>query len=319
MIQVQETREVIVTDHRCLAPNIHLLELSPISGGELPIATPGAHVDIWLPNGMVRQYSLLDEGAEGRYRIGVQRDARSRGGSRCLVEEVVVGTRMTISLPRCNFALEEGPHRSVLIAGGIGVTPLVAMARKLVEQDAPLEVHYLVSSGEVAGFHAELEALLPPGCLHLHDASVSGRVALASLMGSGSEDVRVYACGPESLLNDMETLAQDWPSGRLIIERFRGSATPAAGGVKDCEIVLRRSGHCFILKSGERLLDALHREGYAPDSLCGEGVCGTCAIGVVEGAVDHRDELQSEEEKQDNDLMYACVSQPLGERLVLDI
>lgn len=318
MTQPQETLDVVVSDHRRLAPGVYQLELTPVAAGDLPSAEPGAHLDVRLPDGQVRQYSLLDDGASGRYRIGVRREADSRGGSAFLAERAAPGTRLTVSPPRCHFRLDEAARRSVLIAGGIGVTPLVAMARHLARRGADLEFHYLVRHREQAAFLDELANVLPAGALHLHVSSQAGCVDLAAVMGAGRDDTRVYACGPGALLEAVEGVARDWPAGRLRIERFRG-ATEATPASQACRVELRRSGHHFTLQAGERLLDALEREGVAPASLCGEGVCGTCAIPVVAGEIDHRDELQSPDEKATNDLMYACVSRPRGSTLILDI
>lgn len=318
MTRSQQTHDVVVSEHRRLAPGVYQLELTPVEEGVLPAVEPGAHLDVTLPDGLVRQYSLLDDAASGRYRIGVLRERDSRGGSAFLAERALPGTRLMVSPPRNHFALDETAPRSVLIAGGIGVTPLAAMARRLVERGAGVEMHYLVRHREQAAFHDELHRLLPEGALHLHVSSETGRADLAQLMGEASPGRRIYACGPGALLDALEMLAEGWPEGALRVERFRGETAETATA-DACHIELKRSGHRFTLRAGERLLDALEREGVAPPSLCREGVCGTCAIPVLAGEIEHRDALQSADEKAANDIMYACVSRPVGDTLVLDL
>lgn len=309
---------VRVSDHRCLAPGVYQLELKPLEAVELPTASPGAHLDIHLPNGMARQYSLLDD-TPGRYRIGVLREPNSRGGSVFLAESALPGTRLAISPPRNHFRLNETAQHSVLIAGGIGVTPLLAMARRLTQCGASLEFHYLVRHREQAAFLDELRTLLPAGALQVHVSSESGRADAATLMGQAYSGRQVYACGPHALLDVVEQAARNWPANTVHLERFRGTDAETATSRTACRIELQRSGHSFTLQAGERLLDALQREGFAPPSLCEEGICGTCTIPVVRGDVEHRDALQSADEKATNDVIYACVSRPLGDTLVLDL
>ncbi|SDL99929.1 Ferredoxin-NADP reductase [Modicisalibacter muralis] len=315
----QGTLEVVVSDHRCLAPGIHQLELAPAAAGPLPPAPSGAHLDIVLPDSQVRQYSLLDDAATGRYRIGVLRERESRGGSAFLAERARPGTRLRVSPPHSHFRLDESARHSVLIAGGIGVTPLVAMARRLAGLPGAVEMHYLVRYREQAAFLDELRSVLPEGTLHLHVSSQAGRVDLGALMGQAHPDKRVYACGPNALLNAVEQIAQGWPPGALRLERFRNEKAWAPMAGNACRVELQRSGHHFTLQAGESLLEALEREGFSPPSLCQEGVCGTCAIPVIAGEIEHRDALQSADEKATNDIIYACVSRPTGSTLVLDL
>ncbi|ATJ83117.1 PDR/VanB family oxidoreductase [Halomonas beimenensis] len=310
---------LILTRRRRLAPAIVELTLEAEDGAPLPPAPAGAHLELELPDGLVRHYSLLDDGAEGRYRLGVLREADSRGGSAFLADQASEGLRLTASLPRDRFPLDETGRRQVLIGGGIGITPLVAMARRLCARGITPEVHYLVRREADAAFAEELAALLPEGALCLHVSARDGRAEVASLVGEVDADTRVHACGPEGLLAALEAAAAAWPAGCLRLERFRGTAPDAAPRDGHCEIVLERSGRTLTLAPEESLLEGLDRAGVAPPTLCGEGACGTCACGVIEGEVDHRDVLQSDAEKAANDTLYACVSRPAGARLVLDL
>ncbi|MDT8896292.1 PDR/VanB family oxidoreductase [Halomonas sp. I1] len=316
---MSECLSLILTRYRRLAPSVVELTLEAADGGPLPPAPAGAHLELELPGGLTRHYSLLDDGAGGRYRLGVLREPDSRGGSAFLADQAREGLALAVSTPRDRFPLDETGRRQVLIGGGIGITPLVAMARRLCARGITPEVHYLVRREEDAAFAGELAALLPEGALRLHVSARDGRAQVAELVGEVDADTRIHACGPEGLLAALEAEADAWPAGCLRLERFRGAAPDATPRDGQCEIVLARSDRTLTLAPDESLLDGLARAGVAPPTLCGEGACGTCACGVIEGAVDHRDVLQDDAEKAANDTLYACVSRPAGARLVLDL
>ncbi|MCL7931091.1 PDR/VanB family oxidoreductase [Halomonas llamarensis] len=310
---------LILTRHRRLAPSIVELTLEAADGGSLPPAPAGAHLELELPSGLTRHYSLLDDGADGRYRLGVLREPNSRGGSAFLADNAREGLALAASTPCDHFPLDEAGGRQVLIGGGIGITPLVAMARRLCARSITPEVHYLVRREADAAFADELGTLLPEGALRLHVSDRDGRAEVADLIGEVDADTRVYACGPEGLLAALETEAAAWPVGCLHLERFRGATADTTPRDGQCEIVLARSNRTLTLAADESLLDGLARAGIAPPTLCGEGACGTCACSVIEGAVDHRDVLQDDAEKAANHTLYACVSRPAGARLILDL
>lgn len=310
---------LILTRHRRLTPSVVELTLEAADGKELPPAPAGAHLELELPGGLARHYSLLDDGADGRYRLGVLREPDSRGGSTFLADEAREGLRLAASTPRDRFPLDETGGRQLLVGGGIGITPLVAMARRLCARGVTPEVHYLVRREADAAFADELAALLPEGALRLHVSARDGRAEVAELVGEVDADTRIHACGPEGLLAALEAEADAWPAGCLRLERFRGAAPDTTPRDGQCEVVLARSERTLTLAPDEPLIEGLARAGVAPPTLCGEGACGTCACGVIEGAVDHRDVLQDDTEKAANDTLYACVSRPAGARLVLDL
>ncbi|MFG6178964.1 PDR/VanB family oxidoreductase [Halomonas sp. THAF12] len=316
---MSERLSLILTRHRRLAASVVELTLEAADGGPLPSAPAGAHLELELPGGLTRHYSLLDDGAGGRYRLGVLRESDSRGGSAFLADQAREGLTLIASPPQDRFPLDETGGRQVLIGGGIGITPLVAMARRLCARGVTPEVHYLVRREEDAAFAEELAALLPEGALRLNVSARDGRAQVAELVGEVDADTRIHACGPESLLAALEAEADAWPAGCLRLERFRGAVPDTTPRDGQCEVVLARSGRTLTLATDESLLDGLARAGVAPPTLCGEGACGTCACGVIEGAVDHRDVLQDDAEKAANDTLYACVSRPAGARLVLDL
>lgn len=315
-------REVVVRRQWLAAEGIKAIELAAADDSPLPPVAAGAHFDLHMPDGTVRQYSVTNPGATPEcYRIAVLREAESRGGSSYLVDQLQDGATLAITGPRNHFALDEGAAAFRLIAGGIGVTPLLAMARRLVEIERPIEFHYLVRSRARAAFVDELQALLPSDALHLHVESETGRPDLQRILGPADSGHQIYTCGPAGLLDAIITAAADWPAGRVRFERFVNTAlqeSPAESS-ETCRVTLQQSGTRFDLQPDETLLEALEREDIDVPCCCREGICGTCAVGIVEGAVDHRDALQDDEEKALNDVMYVCVSRPTGPHLVLDL
>ncbi|PAU74722.1 PDR/VanB family oxidoreductase [Halomonas salipaludis] len=308
-----------IRHHQALGERLYRLDLAASDGATLPPAAPGAHLALTLPNGMMRHYSLLDGADDGIYRIAVLHERDSRGGSAWLAEHAMPGTRLTASGPHDRFPLDESAAHHCLVGAGIGITPLVAMARRLHALDASRELHYLVRHRRQALFAAALAPLFPPGKLHLHVSSEHGRTRLDTLVNTPRASTRVYACGPASLLDELECLAADWPAGCLRLERFHNDTVPSDAPQDACEVILEASGRRFTLAPGQSLIDALEVHGVAPPRLCCEGVCGTCATPLLDGEVEHLDAVQSSAEKALNDLIYPCVSRPRGPRLVLDL
>lgn len=320
MNHATENRAVTVRARWDAATDIHALELVAADGAALPAAEAGAHIDLHLPNGVVRQYSIMEPGtAPDVYRIGVLREHESRGGSAYVADELAASDRLAISGPRNHFALDESADEYVLIAGGIGITPLAAMARRLVELGKAFELHYCVRDRERAAFLDELEALVPADALHLHIDAEGERPDIAAIVGDPADSRQVYACGPSGMLGAIRDATAAWPTGHVHFEQFTNDAAGDPAADTTCEIELRRSGLRFTLEADETLLEALHRHEVDLPCACQEGVCGTCAVDIVEGEVDHRDVLQDDDEKAENTVMFVCVSRPLGDRLVLDL
>ncbi|MBD3896181.1 oxidoreductase [Halomonas sp. ML-15] len=308
-----------IRHHQALGERLYRLDLAASDGATLPPAPPGAHLALTLPDGMIRHYSLLDGADDGIYRIAVLHERDSRGGSAWLAEQAMPGTRLIASGPHDRFPLDEHATHHCLVGAGIGITPLVAMARRLHALGASRELHYLVRHRRQAIFAAALAPLFPPGKLHLHVSGEQGRPRLEALLAAPSATSRVYACGPASLLDELEHIATEWPAGCLRLERFHNAATPSDAPRAACEVILDASGKRFTLAPDQSLIDALEAHGVAPPRLCCEGVCGTCATPLLEGDVEHLDAVQSNAEKALNDLIYPCVSRPRGPRLVLDL
>lgn len=298
------------------------VDLRPVAGGELPAFTPGSHIDLHLPNGLVRSYSLSNPSEERhRYVVGVLRDRASRGGSRCVHESLRVGMPITISEPRNHFALDESAAHTVLVAGGIGITPLLCMARRLKGRGRSFEMLYFARERKGAAFLEELQALGMP--LHLHfDSEAGGPPDLRALLAQRQPDAGThhYACGPTPMLDAFEKFCAELGHANAHIERFTPVEVKAADDARsNYTVELKRSGRFIEVTPEKSLLDTLLDAGIQMDHSCCEGVCGSCETRVLEGIPDHRDSVLSPKEKASNKVMMVCVSGCKSERLVLDI
>lgn len=297
------------------AAAIHLYEFRDPAGAALPPFEAGAHIDLHLGNGQVRQYSLLNApGERHRYVVGIKRDATGRGGSCWAHDHLRVGDRLEVSAPRCHFPLDETRAHSVLIAGGIGVTPIACMAQRLRAIGRPYTLHYSVKRRDEA---ALLDLLAGPE-LQLHvDEERGALIDIAALVAQAPESAAVYCCGPAPMLDAFEAAARARPGLAWSVERFAPAAEAAtAGGYR---VKLATSQRAIFVPGGHTLLDALREAGVDVPSSCEQGVCGTCETRVLAGRPDHRDSLLSDEEKRSNRTMMICCSGSLDDELVLDL
>lgn len=295
-------------------------ELTDRDGGYLPTFQPGAHIDVHLPNGLVRQYSLTNgPGDLLSYVIGVKEESASKGGSKVLVETVREGDVLAISEPRNNFPLRRDATRTVLIAGGIGITPLLSMARFLDISDLPYELHYFVRSADGLAFAGELSALHG----HINRHAGLGRAAIAAkvaeVLGPYAFANHVYICGPGAMLEMVqETAARlGWPDEAVHFEYFQNDKVIDASSAFDVE--LARSAMTLHVPAGKTILEVMRDAGLTVPSSCEQGACGTCLTTVMEGEVDHQDVYLNKTEKAANSCMMTCVSRAKSARLVLDI
>lgn len=320
---MSNTLQAFVHTLRFEAQDTISVELRPVDGGEFPAFTAGSHIDLHLPNGLVRSYSLCnDSGERHRYVVGVLRDRASRGGSRCVHEALRVGMPITITEPRNHFALDEGAAHTVLVAGGIGITPLLCMARRLKALGRPFEMLYFARERKSAAFLDELQALGMPLQLHF-DSEAGGPPDLRALLaqrppGAG---LHLYSCGPTPMLDAFEKFcAELGHAGNAHIERFTPVEVKAAADARsNYTVELRRSGRFIEITPEKSLLDTLLAAGIDVDHSCCEGVCGSCETRVLEGVPDHRDSVLSPKEKASNKVMMVCVSGCKSQTLVLDI
>ena len=304
------------------AESISSYELVALPGGDLPPFTAGSHIDLHLSNGMIRSYSLVNDQAERhRYVIAVNKDAASRGGSNFVHEAVRVGDAITISRPRNNFVLHEKASHSVLIAGGIGITPLLSMIRRLEALGRSWELYYAARTRLAAAFLDELNSLRPRPCANLHmnfDHESSGRMFdLSEIVRNVSLDAHLYCCGPVPMLEAFEAATRDRPAQTVHVEYFKAKEKPAAEG--GFEVRLAQSKRTIRVEAGKTILNALLDAGIAANYACTEGVCGTCETRVIEGVPDHRDLFLSKEEQATNKTMMICCSGSRSGTLVLDI
>lgn len=288
--------------------------------GHLPTFQPGAHIDVLLPNGMIRQYSITNGPGElMSYIIGVKQESAGNGGSKVLVETVREGDVLAISEPRNNFPLRRDATRTVLVAGGIGITPLLSMARFLDKSDLPYELHYFTRAGEQVAFRSDLEAL--HGKVHLHTGLPRAQigVTIASTLGDWTFAQHVYVCGPTAMLETVRgaAAAQGWPDEAIHYEYFKNDKI--IDDSSSFEIELARSAMTLHVPSGKTILEVMREAGLTVPSSCEQGACGTCLTGVIEGDVDHQDVYLNDSEKRSNTAMMTCVSRAKSARLVLDI
>lgn len=312
-----QTLTVRLTAIRWLAEDIHGFEFRRPDGGPLPPFTAGAHVDVHLPGGLVRPYSLCNPPHEThRYEVAVKRDAAGRGGSRAMHDQLRVGELLTLDGPRNHFALDESAGRSVLIAGGIGITPIACMAQRLQALGASFEVHYSVRRREDA---ALLDAL-PSDRLRLHvDAEHGGApLPVAALVADAPPAAHLYCCGPAPMLDAFEAATRGRPPTQVHLERFSAPATQAATG-GGYAVELARSRRTLRIPPGATILEVLRREGLTVAASCEQGICGSCETRVLAGRPDHRDHLLSDEEKQAGNVMMVCCSGSHDPVLVLDL
>ncbi|MGO4415733.1 2Fe-2S iron-sulfur cluster-binding protein [Cupriavidus sp. KB_39] len=295
------------------------IELRDPSGATLPEFSPGAHIDLHLANGLVRSYSLCGAPeARDRYTVGVLQDRNSRGGSRFVHEQLRVGSTLTVATPRNHFALDEDAAHTVLVAGGIGVTPIVCMARRLAELGRAFTLVYCARSREEAAFVDTLSAYGDAVRFHFDDEQGAPPDLQAMLAGQEA-GTHFYCCGPGPMLNAFEAACAAHGYANVHIERF--AADPATEAVQEGEysVTLQRTGANVRVPSGKSLLDALLEAGVAMEYSCREGVCGSCETAVLDGCPDHRDSVLSNSERAANNTMMVCVSGCKGQRLVLDL
>lgn len=304
------------------ADDIISVELRPVDGTTFPSFEAGSHIDLHLPNGMVRSYSLCNDSRENhRYVVGVLKDRASRGGSRCVHEQLRVGMRLNIGAPRNNFPLHEDASHSVLVAGGIGVTPVLCMARRLQALGRSFEFLYFARSRKSAAFIAEIEALGVPVTWHFDDER-GGPPDLKALLGRRAPSVseHFYACGPSVMLDNFEKTCAELGHVNAHIERFAAVEVAASADAKQAYTVeLRRSGKTFEVTPDKTLHQCLIDIRANVPFSCEEGICGSCETRVLEGDVDHRDSVLTAAEQATNSSMMVCVSGCKSTRLVLDL
>jgi ferredoxin-NADP reductase len=300
------------------AEGVVVLELRDPSGADLPAWAPGAHLDLELPNGLTRQYSLCgDPNDRSVWRIGVLREPEGRGGSAYVHDELTEGVQIDVRGPRNNFPLVDSPHY-VFIAGGIGITPILPMMAAADAAGAEWELHYGGRSRRSMSFLESMEELTGTR-VTVHPQDEVGLIDLEAILGTPRPDTVVYCCGPEPLLQAVEKQCVTWPAGALHVERFspKEFGEPLLQGA--FEVELATSGMTLTVPPDKSILEVVEEAGVPVLSSCQEGTCGTCETPVLEGEVDHRDSLLTPAEQEANDTMFICVSRAACPKLVLEL
>jgi ferredoxin-NADP reductase len=319
---------MLVRQIRFEGKGINSYELVDPDGKLLPTFTAGAHVDVHLGDGLVRQYSLCNAPSERhRYVIAVLQDEKGRGGSKTLHQKLRVQDVIEISRPRNNFHLVDDAKKVILLAGGIGVTPLKSMAHKLDDMGADYELHYCARDRSCTAFGAELDALASRGRLrwHFDGGDPSAGMDIAGLLSDQPAGTHVYYCGPGGFMKACANASTHWPAGTVHFEHFKApepevnqkaadDAAPATGGFS---VRIASTGQAVSVLPDQSIVDALEAAGMVVATSCCAGLCGTCKVRYLSGTVEHNDYVLSEEEKP----MYltTCVSRATSEELVLDL
>jgi ferredoxin-NADP reductase len=287
--------------------------------GELPTAQPGAHIDVHLPTGDVRQYSVVNASGEGgHYVIGVKREPASRGGSAALHDTVRVGDLLGISAPRNNFPLRRDAELTILVAAGIGATPLLAMAQALQRHGRAYELHYFAQSPAHLAFPERLAALGAAVRRHIGLGPDETRTQLQEILGSAAGR-QVYVCGPAPVIEATREIAaaSGWPPQSVHFEYFAN--TGEIDRRSSFDVALARSCLTVRVAAGQTILEAVRAAGVDVPSSCEQGACGTCIATVIEGDPVHQDVYLNAAEKAAGDALLTCVSRSASPRLVLDL
>lgn len=312
--------DVVVKNRHVEGGNIAVMEFESATSTTLPKVEAGAHIDVHLPNGMVRQYSLCQNpNDEGKFRLGILRDPESRGGSVSAFDEIKDGMQIQVSEPKNLFPLLKAKH-SVLIGGGIGITPLITMAYQLAHEGASFELHYCGASPEKCAFVDEIKngELAKHTTFHFKSEGASHRAFFESAIKDIDLESHIYTCGPVGFMDWVINLAttHDFPEQQIHKEYFQVETDTSGDSF---EVVAERSGKIIMVEAGETILQALAKEGIEIEMSCEQGVCGTCMCDVIEGEPDHRDVYFTDEEKASNEQILVCCSRSKTPRLVLNI
>ncbi|MER8417543.1 PDR/VanB family oxidoreductase [Mesorhizobium sp. M1329] len=319
-------RKVRVSRITSETERIKAFELAPVDGQPLWSWTPGAHTLVKMPSGTVRQYSLVSDPDDGSsYRLGILRELAGRGGSAEMHDVLCEGAIIEISAPVNNFALDDEQVPHILIAGGIGITPILSMARALEKQGREWRLFYCTRTRADTAFLRDVHALEPLSVEFVHDEGDPSRgLNVLDLLRSAPSDSHVYVCGPRGLIDAVINKAKEanFRESRIHWEAFTASgAHPkderSAGSF---QIELRRSDKTLTVPPDKTILQVLRAEGIHVESVCEEGYCGTCLTTVLEGVPDHRDDnLLTPEERESNTVMTVCCSRAKTAKLVLDL
>jgi ferredoxin-NADP reductase len=311
--------DVTIVRRRPVATDIAAFDLASADGSPLPGFEAGAHVDVYVKSGLIRQYSLAgDPGEAGRYTLGVLLDPNSRGGSTAVHTEFRQGQRIRIGRPRNHFPLVMNAEHTLLFAGGIGITPMLAMAHTLDRAGRSFELHYCGRTADKLAFREELARFGDRVQFHVDSGPKEQQLDIDVVLADKGPGRHLYVCGPNGFMDFVVGAAHrlGWNDAQVHLERF-GAEVNTDGAPFTVEA--RRSGRVFEVQPGETIAQKLAESGIAVQVSCQSGVCGTCLTRVLEGMPDHRDLVQTDLEKASNAEITVCCSRSKTKKLVLDI
>jgi phthalate 4,5-dioxygenase reductase subunit len=302
-----------------IARDIFELEFRRADAADLPAFTAGAHVQVQVPNGSLRKYSLCNDPAEReRYVIAVKHERTGRGGSRSLIEDANIGDELLVSEPVNNFGLPRRTQAFVLIAGGIGITPIMSMTRHLRnEPDKQFRLYYCTRTPEATAFRDELNApeLRNKVKIHHDDGDPNKALDLWPILEQRKNLAHLYCCGPRALMEAVRDMSGHWPPSAVHFEAF-GDAETRKTDDRPFTVKLARSGDIIDVPAGQTILEAMRARGFEAPSSCESGTCGTCKTRLLSGEADHRDLVLSDGERGDQ--IMICVSRARSAQLVID-
>lgn len=313
------TIEVKIIKKQLIAENIVHLNLESLDGKQLPGFEPGAHIDLHIDDNTVRQYSLVPSRQNSQYEIAILKEANGRGGSKKVHEALQSGDTVRISQPRNHFSLKNAQH-SLLIAGGIGITPILAMAKHLSNTDQSFEMHYCSRSKENAAFHdAILQSELDQNTTFYFDDQ-DQRFDI-SILDHPEQDKRLFVCGPEGFINFIRDTAasKGWSDDRIHYELFQKSDQDTTGHGERFNILIEGTDTSIEVTEDETALEALDRHGIDVPCSCEQGICGTCVLEVIDGIPDHQDMYLTDSEKEQNNKFTPCCSRALSSQLTIKL
>ena len=321
---IAETQLTVRVSRKMIeAEGIVGFELVSPDGAPLPTFDAGAHLDVHVPGDLVRQYSLCNPpGETHHYHIGVLRDPAGRGGSAAMHDQVDTGSTLQISLPKNHFPLHEEATRSLLFAGGIGITPIIAMAERLGAISAPFALHYCTRSPSRTAYAVRLRSAKFANNVHFHfdDGPPEQKLDMVAELKAPHPGIHLYVCGPKGFMDAVLATARDagWTESHIHFEYFAGVEVHTSND-RHFDVVIKSSGRVIRVEAAQAVTKALAAQGIEIPTSCEQGVCGTCLTGVLEGDIDHRDLYLMEEERAKNDQFLPCCSRAKSSRLVLDL
>lgn len=322
MSKLNEKLHVNVKSKKIEAENIFLIELSSVDGSELPVFSAGSHIDLYLPNGLIRQYSICNNPQEkDKYQIAVLRSSDSRGGSNAVHDLVNEGDTIFSSLPKNLFGLEEQAKKSLLIAGGIGITPIIAMADHLSSNNSLFEMHYSGRSFNKMAFLDRIKKSNYSDCVNFYSDDLGNRLNINEVLSKQEAETHLYVCGPSGFMNAVLDAARElgWSESYLHREFFEAEAVGHQDDDTDFEVELASSGQVIAIPKDVSVLQVLSQLGIDIPHSCEQGICGTCVTRVLQGEPEHRDLYLTAEEQAKNDQFIPCCSRSKSKRLVLEL